>query len=100
MTVLDSGIAKCVTHDRIVMHPEDGHCQRGEPCEAETYSWDHYRPEQTDAYWIRCTASGPHTEHSDDGNTGLHWPVTADDPVPASDAAALCVLRPLYYHDA
>lgn len=43
-----------------------------EPCDAETHSWTHYRPEQVDSYWIRCTKAGPHDEH-EDSNTGLTW---------------------------
>lgn len=43
-----------------------------EPCEAETYSWDHFLPEQVDAYWIKCDVLGPHDEHEDE-HTGLTW---------------------------
>lgn len=42
------------------------------PCTAETHSWDHYRSEQIDPYWIHCTLAVPHTEHHD-SNTGLTW---------------------------
>lgn len=41
-------------------------------CQAETRSWDHFKPEQMDSYWIRCTARGPHSRHKD-GHTGLTW---------------------------
>lgn len=41
-------------------------------CRAETRSWDHFRPEQIDSYWIRCTQWGPHDRHKD-GHTGLSW---------------------------
>lgn len=41
-------------------------------CAEETRSWDHFTPEQTDNYWIRCTLSGPHAEHKDE-HTGLTW---------------------------
>lgn len=41
-------------------------------CQAETRSWDHFRPEQIDSYWIRCTQWGPHDRHKD-GHTGLTW---------------------------
>lgn len=43
-----------------------------EPCKAETHSWSHYRPEQIDSYWIRCTRLGEHDEH-EDSHTGLRW---------------------------
>lgn len=43
-----------------------------DPCDAEVYSWDHYRPEQIDSYWIRCTLLGKHDEH-EDSHTGLKW---------------------------
>lgn len=43
-----------------------------DPCKAETHSWSHYRPEQIDSYWIRCTRLGKHDEH-EDSNTGLNW---------------------------
>lgn len=62
-------------------HPPAGGAGRAEPaqavsagwtCPAETPSWDHYTPEQTDSYWIRCTLTHPHTEHKDE-HTGLTW---------------------------
>lgn len=43
-----------------------------DPCDAEVYSWDYYRPEQIDSYWIRCTLLGKHDEH-EDSHTGLKW---------------------------
>lgn len=43
-----------------------------DPCDAEVYSWDHFRPEQIDSYWIRCTLPGKHNEH-EDSHTGLKW---------------------------
>ncbi len=43
-----------------------------EPCTAETRSWDHFRPEQIDSYWIRCSLAGEHDEH-EDSHTGLTW---------------------------
>lgn len=43
-----------------------------EQCSAETRSWDHFRPEQIDSYWIRCTEFGPHDRHKD-AHTGLSW---------------------------
>lgn len=43
-----------------------------DPCKAETHSWSHYRPEQIDSYWIRCTLIGKHDEH-EDSHTGLKW---------------------------
>jgi|SRR5690242_3756995 len=43
-----------------------------EPCPAETWSWNHFTPNQVDPYWIRCTLRGDHAEHEDE-NTGLAW---------------------------
>jgi hypothetical protein len=43
-----------------------------EQCSAETRSWDHYTPEQSDSYWIRCTLWGAHGMHKDE-HTGLTW---------------------------
>jgi len=43
-----------------------------EQCQAETRSWDHFRPEQIDSYLIRCTEFGQHDRHKD-GHTGLSW---------------------------
>jgi hypothetical protein len=43
-----------------------------EQCTAEVHSWDHFRPEQMDSYWIRCTMWGPHDDHEDE-HTGLTW---------------------------
>lgn len=44
------------------------------PCDAETWSWDHFRPGQVDAYWIRCSLLEGHDgDHKDSGNTGLSW---------------------------
>lgn len=50
-----------------------------ECCEAETWSWWHFRDGQVDGYWIRCTAPLPHDEH-EDSDTGLRWrdPVADD----------------------
>lgn len=44
-----------------------------DPCTEETYSLWHFNNDQLDAYWIRCTRTGPHEEHEDE-NTGLTWP--------------------------
>jgi hypothetical protein len=43
-----------------------------EPCREELYSWDYFRPEQTDPYWMRCGLVGPHEEH-DNSDTGAKW---------------------------
>lgn len=55
------------------------------PCPAETRSWDHFRPEQVDSYWITCDLLGPHDEHEDE-HTGLTWrdPSTIRDIAPPS----------------
>jgi hypothetical protein len=52
-------------------------------CQEETYSWQHFTPEQVDAYWIRCTLQGEHAEHEDE-HTGLTWvsPATPDSDSP------------------
>ncbi len=47
--------------------------KRPEPCTAETWSWNHFTPDQVDPYWIRCTLASEHDLHQD-GNTGLTWP--------------------------
>jgi len=59
-----------------------------ESCAAETYSWDHFRPEQVDAYWITCDVIGLHDEHEDE-HTGLTWrdPSTIRDVTAPKDAA-------------
>lgn len=48
------------------------HAIATEPCDAETWSWDHFRDSQVDPYWIRCKALGPHEEH-EDSDAGLTW---------------------------
>jgi hypothetical protein len=49
------------------------------PCEAELHSWDYFRPEQTDSYWMRCTHSrADHDGDHEDSDTGAHWPRTND----------------------
>lgn len=42
-------------------------------CRSEVYSWWYFTPDQTDAYWIRCTLTIPHDQH-EDSHTGLTWP--------------------------
>lgn len=49
------------------------------PCSAETWSWDHFTPEQMDGYWITCDLQGPHDEHKDE-HTGLTWRSTEREP--------------------
>jgi hypothetical protein len=41
-------------------------------CQEETWSGDHFTPEQADGYWIVCDLRGPHDEHKDE-HTGLTW---------------------------
>lgn len=48
------------------------HSRESEPCPAEVWSWDHFRPSQLDGYWIRCSLLGQHERH-EDANTGLTW---------------------------
>lgn len=56
----------------IVAREQELHAIATEPCDAETWSWDHFRDWQVDPYWIRCKALGPHDEH-EDSDTGLTW---------------------------
>ena len=44
-----------------------------EPCSAEMWSWDYFRHQQVDAYWMRCHKLGKHDEHKN-SETGAHWP--------------------------
>lgn len=44
-----------------------------EPCNAELWSWEYYRPEQVDPYWMRCHLLGAHDEH-ENSETGARWP--------------------------
>lgn len=55
-----------------------------EPCTEETFSRWHYRPEQIDPYWVRCTLTGPHDAHKN-GELGLTWP---RDPAPSAPSPA------------
>ncbi len=48
------------------------HARNSEPCRAEVWSWDRFRPEQVDGYWVRCTLLGQHDRH-EDAHTGLKW---------------------------
>ena len=43
-----------------------------EPCDSEKHSWDHFRVEQVDSYWMRCHRVGPHIEH-ENSETGARW---------------------------
>lgn len=47
-----------------------------EPCNAEIWSWDIFRHQQVDPYWMRCHRVGKHDEH-ENSETGAKWPVTA-----------------------
>lgn len=42
------------------------------PCTAEKWSWDLFRAEQVDPYWMRCHLLGPHDEH-ENSETGAKW---------------------------
>ncbi len=61
-------------HDRRVHVGWVGSCRRGlcacpnlrlgaTPCRSELWSWDHFRSEQVDPYWMRCHRVGEHDEH-------------------------------------
>lgn len=41
-------------------------------CEAELLSWDYFKPQQVDRYWVRCDLRGPHDEHKN-SHTGAKW---------------------------
>jgi hypothetical protein len=43
------------------------------PCLAELHSWDYFRPEQMDSYYMRCDRLGPHAQHVN-SDTGATWP--------------------------
>ena len=45
-----------------------------EPCGDERYSWDVFRPEQMDAYYLTCDEVGDHDKHRDH-ETGGSWPI-------------------------
>ena len=45
-----------------------------EPCKAEIWSWDIFRHQQVDPYWMRCHRLGKHDEH-ENSETGARWPV-------------------------
>lgn len=44
-----------------------------EPCTAEIWSWDIFRHQQVDPYWMRCDRLGEHDEH-ENSETGATWP--------------------------
>ncbi len=59
-----------------------------DPCDAEMWSWDYFRHQQVDAYWMRCHRVGKHDEH-ENSETGAHWPVVSSgDPWPDTEDAA------------
>lgn len=41
-------------------------------CTSEKHSWDYFKPEQVDSYWMRCHRLGPHDEH-ENSETGAKW---------------------------
>lgn len=44
------------------------------PCADEIWSWDYFRNQEVDPYWMHCHKLGPHDEH-ENSETGAHWPV-------------------------
>ncbi|KIP90169.1 hypothetical protein RU09_11860 [Microbacterium sp. MEJ108Y] len=52
-----------------------------EPCDAEIWSWDIFRHQQVDPYWMRCHKLGAHDEH-ENSETGAHWPVKLQETAP------------------
>ncbi len=45
-----------------------------EPCKAEIWSWDIFRHQEVDPYWMRCHRIGAHDKH-ENSETGATWPV-------------------------
>lgn len=45
-----------------------------EPCKAVFWSWDIFRHQEVDPYWMRCHRVGVHHEH-ENSETGATWPV-------------------------
>ncbi|CAN7240413.1 hypothetical protein LJR045_000966 [Microbacterium sp. LjRoot45] len=43
------------------------------PCAAQMWSWDYFRSQQVDPYWMRCHLVGKHDEH-ENSETGARWP--------------------------
>lgn len=44
-------------------------------CDEELHSWDYFRPQQVDSYWMRCCRVGKHDEH-EHSDTGATWSTT------------------------
>ena len=42
------------------------------PCKAEIWSWDIFRHQEVDPYWMRCHLIGPHEKH-ENSETGATW---------------------------
>lgn len=47
-----------------------------DPCRAEIHSWEVFRPEQMDPYYLTCDEVGDHSRH-EDHETGGTWPVAS-----------------------
>ena len=47
--------------------------EEDDPCTEQMWSWDYFRHEQVDAYWMRCSRVGAHDEH-ENSETGARWP--------------------------
>ena len=58
--------------DRIAELEADATDIDAEPCQSEKWSWDLFRPEQVDGYWMRCHLLGEHDEH-ENSETGAKW---------------------------
>lgn len=43
-----------------------------ELCTAEVWSWDVFKPEVVDPYWMHCNRVGVHDEH-ENSDTGATW---------------------------
>jgi hypothetical protein len=41
-------------------------------CRSEIWSWDYFRHQQVDPYWMRCQLAGPHKEH-ENTDTEARW---------------------------
>jgi hypothetical protein len=71
-----------ITADHLDEAHRSAHDRLHAPCGEELHSWDYFRPEQVDSYWMRCDLTGQHLEH-ENSDTGAHWstlPAGRDEP--------------------
>ena len=46
-----------------------------EDCGEQLFSWDYFKQNQVDGYWMSCDLLGPHDEH-ENSHTGAKWKTT------------------------